>query len=162
MKILRSFPILLGLLAGACTSGDKPAAPAAAPAPTAEVQHPDTTPKAKFAVHCFEDQLNDGSVISFQYTEYYEDVVGILDYTYSQKDGAHGTFRGHIQDNVITATWSYTVEGSRQQEEIMVKIDGDKAMKASGELTEGKGGVLRLKDPAQAKWEEVFSRVQCD
>ena len=35
--------------------------------------------------------MPDGSVLSFQYTEYYDDVVGILDYTFAEKDGAHGT-----------------------------------------------------------------------
>jgi hypothetical protein len=106
--------------------------------------------------------MPDGSVLSFQYTEYYDEVVGILDYSFSEKDGAHGTFKGKKEGNIIIADWSYMVEGSNQTEEIMVKIEGDKALKASGELKEGKGGVLSLKDPASATWEETFTRVRCD
>lgn len=162
MKKLLSVLAVCTLLLTACTQSPDPA-PAApvttAPAPKPE---PAPAPKAKFPVHCFEQRMSDGSVLSFQYTEYYDDVVGILDYTFAQKDGAHGTFVGKKEGNIIKATWSYVVEGSNQKEEIMVRVQGDKAVKASGELTEGKGGMLMLKDPATATWEESFTRVQCD
>jgi len=39
------------------------------------------------------------------------------------------------------------VEVSNQAEKIVIKIEGDYAMKANGELTEGKDKVLRMKDP---------------
>lgn len=143
----------------ACNQSEKPAAPTAEK--PAEPAAP-AVPKAKFAVNCFEQRFPDGSVLSFQYTEYYEDVVGILDYSFAEKDGAHGTFKGKKNGDIITATWSYIVEGSNQTEEIMVKIEGDKAVKASGELKEGKDGTLSLKDPAKATWVETFTRVQCD
>jgi hypothetical protein len=158
MKNQTLFAAVLCLLCVACNSGEKPAAPAAPPAETAEP----TVPKAKFAVNCFEQRFPDGSVLSFQYTEYDDDVVGILDFSFAEKDGAHGTLKGKKKDNLITATWSYTVEGSNQTEEILIKIEGDKAMKASGELVEGKDGKLSLKDPATATWAETFTRVQCD
>ncbi|GAB4496714.1 MAG: hypothetical protein OHK0019_28950 [Saprospiraceae bacterium] len=143
----------------ACNQPEKPAASTAEK--PAEPAAP-AVPKAKFAVNCFEQRYPDGSVLSFQYTEYYEDVVGILDYSFAEKDGAHGTFKGKKNGDVITATWSYVVEGSNQTEEIMVKIEGDKAVKASGELVEGKDKVLRLKDATNATWAETFTRVQCD
>ncbi len=43
-----------------------------------------------------------------------------------------------------------------------IKIEGDKALRASGELTEGEAGTLVLKDPAKLSWEETFTRVECD
>ncbi len=101
-------------------------------------------------------------MLSLQYTEYYEDIVGILDYSFYDKDGAHGTFKGKKEGDIITATWTYTIEGSEQSELIMIKIEGDKALKASGELVEGKDGVLQLKDAAHASWQETLTRVQCD
>ncbi|MFN8304922.1 MAG: hypothetical protein U0U46_20735 [Saprospiraceae bacterium] len=140
----------------ACQNAEKTAPAAPAPAPAAEVA------KARFPVHCYEQKLPDGSTISFQYTEYYDDVVGILDYSFYEKDGAHGTFKGKKEGNLIKATWNYLVEGATQSEEILVRIDGDKAAKASGELMEGKDGTLMLKDPATATWEETFLQVQCD
>ena len=150
---------MCALLLAACEPAQQPAAPIATttPTPTAPV-----TNKAKFAVNCFEDRLPDGSVLSFQYTDYYDDIVGILDYSFAEKDGAHGTFKGKKAGNIITATWNYVVEGSNQTEEIMVKIEGDKAYKASGELVEAADGTLKLKDAAKAEWVELFSRVQCD
>ena len=143
------------LLFSACNTPEKPA-PAAAPTPAPEVA------KSKFPVNCFENKMPDGSTLSLQYTEYYEEIVGILDYSFYDKDGAHGTFKGKKEGDIITAAWTYTVEGSEQTEQIMIKIEGDKAMKASGELVEGKDGALQLKDPAQATWQETLTRVQCD
>lgn len=163
MKNLLLTASACSLLLFACKPADKPAGPSTATPPASpEAPAPTASPKATFPVHCFEQRMPDGSVLSFYYTEYYEDIVGILDYTFAEKDGAHGTFKGKKEGNIITATWSYTVEGSNQVEEIMVKIEGDKAMKASGELEEAKDGTLKLKAPGQAKWEETFTRVQCD
>lgn len=151
---------LLLLLSGslwlaACTA--TPQTPAA-PAPAAET----ASPKAKFPVHCFENREPDGSVLSFQYTEYYDQIVGILDYSFADKDGAHGTFTGTKEGNLITVTWSFTIEGSEQTEEVLFKIEGDKAFRGYGELMEGEAGTLVLKDPAKVNWEETFTRVQCD
>lgn len=158
-QIFYSLFVAATVLLFSCQTPEKPASetppPAAPPAAS-------TSPRAKFPVNCFEQRLPDGSVLSFQYTEYYDQVVGILDYTFAEKDGAHGTFTGKKEGDIITATWSYVVEGSSQREEIMVKIDGDMARKASGELVESKDGVLRLKDAASAEWQETFTRVQCD
>jgi len=106
--------------------------------------------------------MPDSSVMSFHYTEYYDDIVGILDYSFAEKDGAHGTFKGTKDGNVITATWNYIIEGSNQVEVVMFKIEGDKALKASGELEETPDGKLKMKDPTTATWEETFLRVECD
>lgn len=143
-----------GLWLAACTNTPE----AQTVAPAAET----ASPKAKFAVHCFEDRQSDGSVLSLQYTEYYDQIVGILDYSFYDKDGAHGTFKGVKDGNLITATWSYTIEGSEQTEEILIKIEGDKAFRGYGELTEGEAGTMVLKDPAKARWEDTFTRVECD
>ncbi|MCC6461000.1 MAG: hypothetical protein IT260_11050 [Saprospiraceae bacterium] len=153
------FALFCLTLMAACNSGEKSAATATtAPAPAI----PPAVPKAKFAVHCFEQHLPDSSVFSLHYTVYYETIVGILDYTFTDKDGAHGTFTGTLTDNVISATWNYSIEGSEQTEEILIKIEGDKAYRGYGELQEGKDGHLTLKDPSQVKWEDAFTRVQCD
>lgn len=153
MKKLLPAALFAALLVSAC--GPTPPSPPPSPA-----EQP--LPEAKFPVHCYEQRLPDGSVLSFQYTEYYDDIVGILDYSFAEKDGAHGTFKGQKVGNVITAVWDYTVEGAQQQEEIMVKIEGNKAIKASGELVEAPGGLLKLKDPAGASWVETFDQVACD
>lgn len=146
-------------LLAACTPAEKPAATAVAP--TAPAAAP-AVPKAKFATHCFEQHLPDSSVFCLYYTVYYDEITGILDYTFTDKDGAHGTFKGTMNDNLITATWDYVVEGSHQTEDILIKIEGDKAYRANGELKEDKDGRLSLKDPSKVNWDEVYTRVQCD
>lgn len=160
MKTILLSGAICALLLAACEPAQQPAAPAtttpAAAEPVAEKA------KAKFPVNCFEERLPDGSVLSFHYTDYYDDIVGILDYSFAEKDGAHGTFKGKKEGNIITATWNYVVEGANQSEEIMVKLEGDKALKASGELVEAADGTLKLKDAANATWAETFTRVQCD
>jgi hypothetical protein len=162
MKKTFIFSSILALFAVSCIQPEKSAPVAAKPAETTPTPKPEV-PKAKFPVNCFEERLQDGSVLSIQYTEYYDEIVGILDYSFAEKDGAHGTFKGTKEGNIITATWSYVVEGSNQKEEIMIKTEGDKAFKASGELMETKGGLLKLKDPKNVTWsDEVFTRVQCD
>ncbi len=146
----------LAMMLFACAQPEK------APEPTAPEASASASQKAKFPVNCFEQRYPDGSVLSFQYTEYFEDVVGILDYSFAEKDGAHGTFKGTKEGNVITATWNYIVEGSNQTEEEMFKIEVDKALKASGELEEYESGKLKMKDPSKATWEETFTKVDCD
>lgn len=153
---------LLLLLSGslwlaACTATPQTPAP-----PAAGVTPETASPKAKFPVHCFEIRESDGSVLSFQYTEYYDEIVGILDYSFYDKDGAHGTFKGTKEGNLITVTWSFTIEGSEQTEVVLFKIEGDKAFRGYGELTEGEAGTMVLKDPAKVSWDEAFTRVQCD
>lgn len=156
MKKLKHLPLAIALLLSACNPAEKPS-------PIVPVEA-DTTAaaKAKFPVHCYEQRFPDGSVLSFQYTEYYERIVGILDYSFAEKDGAHGTLKGTKDGDLITATWSYTVEGSNQEEVVLFKIEGDKALKASGELMEEADGTLVLKDPTTATWEETFKQVECD
>ena len=117
---------------------------------------------AAMTMHCFENRLPDGSVVSFHYAETGERVAGILDYAFVQKDSAHGTFRGRIDGGTITALWAHTVEGSDQVQEILVRVEGDRALKANGELAEARDRVLRLKAPAAAAFNERFTRVRCD
>ena len=46
--------------------------------------------------------------------------------------------------------------------EILVRVEGDRVLKANGELTERRDRVLRLKDPAAAAFNESLTRVRCD
>lgn len=101
-------------------------------------------------------------MLSFQFTDYDGGVVGILDYAFKEKDSAHGTFSGRREGDLITARWTHTVEGATQTQDVLVRLESDRAVKANGELVEGPDGVLRLKDAAAAVFNEAFARVQCD
>ena len=141
-------------LAGACRPAGAPpkpdsASPASASGSPASSSR-DTTalepPLGAMPMHCFENRLPDGSVVSFHYAQTGERVAGILDYAFVQKDSALGTFRGRIDGGTITALWAHTVEGSDQVQEILIRVEGDRALKANGE---------------PATFNERFTRVRC-
>jgi hypothetical protein len=136
-----------------------PASSTAAPAPG---ETPGGSPKAAIGVHCYESRMSDGSVLSFHYADYAGGVVGILDYDFKEKDGAHGTLDGRRQDDLIIAVWTSTIEGTTERQEVLIRLEPDRAVKANGELAVGADGVLRLKDPSAATFNESFGRVQCD
>jgi hypothetical protein len=77
------------------------------------------------------------------------------------KDGAHGNLQGTFQNGVIDAIYSYTIEGSNQQEQVMFRVEGDKIMKVVGEL-EDKGGILKLKDPSKPVRMMTFVKGPCN
>ena len=105
--------------------------------------------------------MDDGSIVSLQYIEYFDEVVGIFDYAFEEQDSAYGTFTGTLADNVITARWNYAVEGAQQMEWILIRVDGNLAYRAHGELVADESGEMSLKDPASPAWSETMSRVRC-
>ena len=113
------------------------------------------------AVQCFESRLPDESVLRFRYTEHGGGITGVLDYDFAEKDGAHGTLTGQRVGDVITALWTRTIEGVTETQEVRIRIERDRAVKANGELVGGTDNVLRLRDPEHAIFNETFNRVPC-
>jgi hypothetical protein len=153
---MKALIFLFGTLVFAAGCGNSPE-----PAVAAETSEITKAAPDKAGEGCFENRLPDGSVLTFRFNQRGNRVEGVLDYTFAEKDGAHGTFAGNRDGDIIRALWTYTVEGSQQSEQIMVRIEEKQAVKASGELVEGPNGVLELKDPEKATWAEVFPRVAC-
>jgi hypothetical protein len=153
--------IALALLSG-CESGGSPSTGAATALGAPAAAGVDGVPRAALAVNCFETRTQDGSVQSFHYSDLAGEVVGVLDYDFKEKDGAHGTFSGKRQDDLISAIWTRAIEGSTERQEVLIRLEPDRAVKANGELIAGADGVLRLKDRSAASFNEVFGRVQCD
>lgn len=155
---MKSFIFSFGfvLFAAACGQSPQPAL-----AETTAARPADEAGSEKTTEECFENRLPDGSVLTFTFTQKGKKVSGVLDYTFAEKDGAHGTFEGKRDGDIIHAVWNYTVEGSQQSEQIMVRIEEQQAVKATGELVEGPKGELVLKDPEHAEWAEKFPRVSC-
>jgi hypothetical protein len=122
-----------------------PAAPAAA-APTA------TT--------CYAYYLKK-DVSAVQITTDGDKVSGYMDWSPFEKDGGHGFLIGTKSGNMITADWTVMIEGSKNIEQVVFKIDGDKLLRAEGELVE-KGDKLVLKDVAKAKYTDVYNKVDCE
>ena len=88
-------------------------------------------------------------------------VTGYMAWEPWEKDGARGDLSGTLDGNKVTADWDYVIEGSEQAEEKIFVIEADAVGEMNGELTEGPGGKLVLKDPANAKIGTYFGKVEC-
>jgi hypothetical protein len=131
---------------------EAPAAPAATPAPA-----PAAAPVAEGT--CYMYSLGK-DVTCVQLTMDGDKVTGYMDWTPDQKDGGRGFLVGTKTGNMIVADWTYMIEGSKNTEQIAFKIDGDKLIRAQGELTE-KGKKLVIKDMAKAKYIDKYAKVEC-
>jgi hypothetical protein len=78
-----------------------------------------------------------------------------------EKDGARGELVGTLDGNTITADWNYIIEGNEQAEEKVFVLEDDMVGEMTGELTEGEGGKLVLKDPEQAKIGTYLKKTAC-
>jgi len=76
------------------------------------------------------------------------------------KDAASGTLTGTIDNKIITAVYNYVIEGSNQKEEMILKLEINQLLVKRGELAEMEG-MLKLKNPAEAKFSEAIPRVIC-
>jgi hypothetical protein len=73
--------------------------------------------------------------------------------------GASGTLTGTIAGGLIKVVYEYTIEGSTQSEDQLLKLDGDKLYIGDGELIEGKDGRLKLKEPKKVTFTKVLNKV---
>lgn len=79
-------------------------------------------------------------------------VTGKMDWKPYEKDGAYGTLSGVKNANdEMMLSYKYTIEGSTQTSEEIMKIENDKLLIKKGELIDPKNdGNTKLKDPATA------------
>lgn len=87
-------------------------------------------------------------------------VTGTYDWLPWEKDGAHGTLSGKQEGEMLKLTYDYMIEGSNQQEEKIMKLSGDQLSDGEGELTEGEGGMMKIKDASKLTW-KPFTKVDC-
>ena len=87
-------------------------------------------------------------------------IRGTYDWVPWEKDGAHGTFSGTRDKELIHVIYDYVIEGSSQKEEKIFKMAGSGLEEGEGELQDSPDGVLRLKDPAKVTFKPL-TRVPC-
>ena len=74
--------------------------------------------------------------------------------------GASGSLSGVITGGgIIQVVYEFTIEGSTQSEEQVLKLDGDKLYIGEGELVEGKEGRLNLKEPNKVAFTKALDQV---
>lgn len=89
-----------------------------------------------------------------------DEVTGKYDWIAAGKDTARGTLTGRIKNGIITAIYDYVIEGSNQKEEMIFKMEVNQLLVKKGKLEEV-GDILKLKNPAEAKFSLVIPRVIC-
>ncbi len=87
-------------------------------------------------------------------------VTGAYDWQPHEQHGASGTLTGKKEGDLLKLMYDYTIEGSNQQQEMVFKLTGDQLSEGEGELTEGEGGVLKIKDASKLTW-KPFAKVAC-
>lgn len=80
-----------------------------------------------------------------------------------EKDGAAGTLSGKlISDHEMELVYDYTIEGSRQPETKIMKIENNELHIKTGELTDPENdGHLVYKDASKAVYNEIIDKVSC-
>jgi hypothetical protein len=91
------------------------------------------------------------------------DVTGDMAWLPYEKDGAIGTIKGTKEGDIIKGTYSYTIEGSEQTEEVEFKLENDQLLKKEGELTEkvANSGNLIFKDSSKDVFKTILKKVDC-
>ena len=75
--------------------------------------------------------------------------------------GAYGPISGNVRkDGLLHVTYNYEIEGNRQSEEQLLKLDGNKLYLGDGELEERGPGQMVLKDPKSVTFEKAFKEIE--
>ncbi|MBN8421738.1 MAG: hypothetical protein J0L73_22675 [Verrucomicrobia bacterium] len=90
-------------------------------------------------------------------------VTGTQNWLPKQPDGhgAHGTISGKVTDGLIRVLYEYTIEGSEQSEEEVLKLDGDKLYIGEGQLlADPKNDAhLKLEDPSKVVFKKPLTKI---
>ena len=149
------------LLLASCQSKPSTADTATTPKPV-EVTPPPPPAPAASTTSCYELVENKKDVTAVELTVTENSVSGYYAYEPHEKDGAHGFFTGTKTGDVMTAVYTYMIEGSIQSEEMMFKIADGKLVKARGVLDDPKyDGNMVIKDKSKVKWTTTLAPVDC-
>jgi len=90
-----------------------------------------------------------------------DQVFGRQEWRPKERDGAYGTIEGRIEEGLLTAVYSYTIEGSEQTEEQVFRFEPEGLVMGRGELEDPKfDGNMVLKDPSKLKFDTRFKEVK--
>lgn len=87
-------------------------------------------------------------------------VTGILNWLPSEKDKMIGTLVGTLQDDIVTAVYSYSAEGVSANEQKIIKLQENNVLIKTGEL-EKQNDLWVIKDKENAIFSEAIPKVAC-
>lgn len=92
-----------------------------------------------------------------------DDIRGEMIWRPWEKDGAIGSLTGKLNtNNEIELMYNYVIEGSRQSETKIMKIENEKLYIKKGELEDKKyDGNLTYKDVSKAQYTEEINKIEC-
>lgn len=155
--LLAVFTALLFTACNTAPAEKKAETPVATPA--AEPVKPAVTAAVATETTCYAFYFKK-DVTAVQLTTEGDKVTGYMEWSPFEKDGGRGTLVGTKSGNMVTADFIFMIEGSKNIEQVVFKLDGDKLLKAEGELVD-KGGKLVLKNAAKATYPDIFNKVDC-
>jgi hypothetical protein len=158
MRNLLFFAAFLMALASCNNSGSTDATDAAAADTTATT--PVAEPSAPEAMCFLRAEGKDSTTASISIAAD-GTVTGSFAWQPFEQHGADGTLAGKQEGDLLKVTYDFTIEGSNVQEEKVFKLAGDQLLEGSGELTEGEGGILKIKDPSKLTWKAPMMKVAC-
>jgi hypothetical protein len=88
------------------------------------------------------------------------DVSGTLRWLPSEKDKMVGTLDGTLQNDTITAVYSYQAEGTDAREEKILRLTPDSLFIQHGELVD-QNGTWVLKNKRTAQFTEAAVKTAC-
>lgn len=93
-----------------------------------------------------------------------DDIRGEMIWKPWQKDGAVGTLTGKLNaNNEMELVYNYMIEGNRQTETKIMKIEGNKLLIKQGELVDPKNnGNLIFKDVSKATFKTILDKIDCE
>ena len=134
-------------------------------APATAVQETKAKVEEPFiGVYCFLKAENkDSTIVRVNFLSD-TDIRGEMIWNPWQKDGATGLLKGKLNANKeMELVYDYTIEGSRQTETKIMKIEGDKLLIKQGELIDPKNnGNLVFKDVSKAVYKTVLTKTTCN
>lgn len=85
---------------------------------------------------------------------------GVYNWLPGEKDRMTGSFQGSIDDDVVTAVYTYTAEGRTAKQEVLFQVEDGQLSVATGAM-ETSEGVTLFKDKSQVTYGAAIPEVDC-
>ena len=83
---------------------------------------------------------------------------GVYNWMPGEKDRMTGSFQGSIDDDLVTAVYTYSAEGRTAKQEVLFKVEDGQLRIATGDM-ETSEGVTLFKDKSQVTYGEPIPEV---
>ena len=120
----------------------------------------ETTQKSTLEIGCYEYK-SDGNNIKMEITEVNENVTGVLNIAFAEKDTNQGKFVGTLNGNKLIGTYTFNSEGTKSSREMAFLVKDNQLIEGYGDLNEDG---TKFKDVNTIKYTSTMplTKVDCD